>query len=1654
LPCAVIQDPIPIIQFPSPPASPTPTVVDNASFLTDITIPDDAVLSANQSFAKTWRLRNTGDSTWGAGYQLAFTTGNQLGAPGSVPLPRSVAPGETVDIRVNMVAPTAGGTYQGDWRLRNAQGISFGDRIWVRISVPFGSAPPPPTPGGAENIALQGVDFPPVVRPNQSFRPRVTVRINQGQLLQSRGDMLRNTDGKLYGAWPQVAVAGTVNSGQNYTFEFYQNNPITAPSGEGTYESKWRVWRDGNWAGPEIAIRFDVRNGGGTRPNPPGLVSPNNWAVSRNGSTPPLCASAPSGLKYYFQIYESHDTPESGWQNSSCWTPPTLGAFTYKWHVKARDSASGLESDWSNPWNFSIDSQQLTMDDIVFTPSSPSATDDVRVYTCVRGFGSIGLSLKIEANTATDGSASGEWQWIHHLGTFCYDRNNSNSWPTWGTRPLADGTHLIRATGFGPQGQTVVKEAQYTLNRRRPSDTQHLTPETNGWANSRTVTFSWQPALRATGYQLLVATDPPTPQNAMLNVTLNSTTTNYSFTFDRSYPQLYAQVVASNELGSAGGWWTFGIDTSPPTASVTALPATTTETQFAVSWGGADTPSGVRWYNVQYRDGGRPDSPWIDWKTSTAETAAIFTGEAGHTYSFRAQALDNAGNLGSYAGGDGDTTTTVDLAARPQTPWWNASYAHKRNVIVLNNDADGLSAGYPVRLHFDATTSPTAGDLYNASQSPMKGADFRIVYNNQTELPRFVQTFANDRIDIWFDLRADIGSTPGSDNASYQLYYGNAAAATPSSGPDIVFQPSADANTIGLWRFGEGAGATVSDSSGRGYNGTASNMSWGAGKFGPAGGFNGTNAVVNLGNSSEFNLSSFSAEAWIYFTDLGTERSVFIKHASDGSLIYDADTVDGEPFLRLNGNSCYVRSNRKLVPGRWYHLAWTYDGATARTFVNGELTNSSNCGQSLRTGDSTLWLGGDGKFNNKYINGYIQHARLSNIARPSFAYGGYASIDAEPSVAAGDSIQPPIPTAPDLAVLDVTTYPNEDGSVLVQVIGRNQGDGPTQNGFDIDLYTDHQPTGAGDYAGSVHFWEASPIDAGGVITLTTLLTDTGSPLLASTTSQVAPLSEITRTLFVQADSGGVIDEPNKADNISSRTEVCFAAADSYEGDDTASQAKSIAIGQAQTHNIDSLGDQDWVKFVAQAGEAYVIRTADLDSTADTYLSLYDTDGTSLLAANDDDGTSLSSQIEWVAPGTGTYYVQVKHWNPNMSGCGTSYDLVIATGNRAPAVSPIADHIMRAGTSDNITVSAVDPDGTTPDLSASNLPSFAAFTDNGDGTGTLVLNPGIDAAGTYSNITVTASDGELSGSSSFNLEIKAAVQPLNCDMAEDFSYNAADWTLWKNATTVNSGGNIFLRLRPPANNDAEAWANINRPDLAGYTYITLRINTHGAILLGGDASAQYLDQDGWKYVSLSDYVVQGQNSWQTVTMPIGDYPGFDKSQEFSRFGFRFWMSRASTIDVDDIQLCTGGAPLPPPMTCNTIEDFSSGAWTLWRNAAMITQGGDRLLRLTPPAGDDAEAWADVNNPDLVAYTYVRMSINTHAASLLGGDASAQYLDQDGWKYVSLSDYVIQGLNGWQRVTIPISDYPGFDKSQEFSRFGFRFWMFSTSTIDIDDIQFCN
>lgn len=114
------------------------------------TIADGTVLAPGTQFTQVWTLRNSGAHAWPADCSVRFTGGDVMfnldtKRPSSISdlvkaaesnvVRRTVEVGEEVDFTVKMRAPEQQGRVTSYWRLKDADGLVFGDNLWCEIFV-------------------------------------------------------------------------------------------------------------------------------------------------------------------------------------------------------------------------------------------------------------------------------------------------------------------------------------------------------------------------------------------------------------------------------------------------------------------------------------------------------------------------------------------------------------------------------------------------------------------------------------------------------------------------------------------------------------------------------------------------------------------------------------------------------------------------------------------------------------------------------------------------------------------------------------------------------------------------------------------------------------------------------------------------------------------------------------------------------------------------------------------------------------------------------------------------------------------------------------------------------------------------------------------------------------------------------------------------------------------------------------------------------------------------------------------------------------------------------------------------------------------------------------------------------------------------------
>ena len=186
---------------------------------------------------------------------------------------------------------------------------------------------------------------------------------------------------------------------------------------------------------------------------------------------------------------------------------------------------------------------------------------------------------------------------------------------------------------------------------------------------------------------------------------------------------------------------------------------------------------------------------------------------------------------------------------------------------------------------------------------------------------------------------------------------------------------------VAAYHFNEASGATLTDVSGKNNHGTLVNGPvWiTAGKYGGALTFDGLNDLVAIADAAALDLTTgMTIEAWVKPSSVSGWRTVVLKETA-GNLAYAlyANQSVQRPAveLRIGSKTHNVSGTNALSTATWTHLAATYDGATARLYINGTQVSSRAVTGNLLTSANPLRIGGNLVWG-EYYRGQIDEVRI------------------------------------------------------------------------------------------------------------------------------------------------------------------------------------------------------------------------------------------------------------------------------------------------------------------------------------------------------------------------------------------------------------------------------------------------------------------------------------------------------------------------------------------------------------------------------------------------------------------------------------------------------------------------------------------------------
>ena len=194
---------------------------------------------------------------------------------------------------------------------------------------------------------------------------------------------------------------------------------------------------------------------------------------------------------------------------------------------------------------------------------------------------------------------------------------------------------------------------------------------------------------------------------------------------------------------------------------------------------------------------------------------------------------------------------------------------------------------------------------------------------------------------------------------------------------------------VAAYGFDQGSGTTVADSSGYANDGTISGASWtSSGKYGSALSFDGTDDSVSIPDSDSLDLTSaLTLSAWVKpDATYNRYQNIIVKerNGNDGSYVLAGDsTTNSRPGveIRKSGGWEAARAPDPLTAGQWSHLAATWDGSTAKVYLNGTLVKTQSMTGTIVDSTGLLRIGGTAVFgNNRHVDGLIDEVRIYSRA--------------------------------------------------------------------------------------------------------------------------------------------------------------------------------------------------------------------------------------------------------------------------------------------------------------------------------------------------------------------------------------------------------------------------------------------------------------------------------------------------------------------------------------------------------------------------------------------------------------------------------------------------------------------------------------------------
>jgi chitodextrinase len=406
--------------------------------------------------------------------------------------------------------------------------------------------------------------------------------------------------------------------------------------------------------------------------------------------------------------------------------------------------------------------------------------------------------------------------------------------------------------------------------------------------------------------------------------------------------RLYNRGLSSAEVSAIYSYTGGPPDSTPPSTPGNVSATAVSPSQINVSWSASTDNVGVAGYRL-FRNG-----------TLAGTVATLSYSDTGlaasTTYSYTVSAFDAAGNVSGLS-----TAATATTGAVDTTPPSVSITAPSANSTVSNT----------ITVTATASDNVAVGDVQFQLDGVNLGADL-------TSAPYTISWNTATASNGSHNLTAIARDTSHNSTTSavVQVTVNNTVTGPPSGG------------LIGYWNFDEGSGSVAHDTSGGGHDGAVNGAAWTTGKINTGLRFTGTSSAI----TPAFALGApFSISAWVnpsVIPQVGYVRIAETHYATGFYL--GTDTTGTKYKLIVNGGSgitgscSYGCAEGGTISSGWHLVTATFDGATARLYVDNAVVGSDTFTPSTASLPFNIGVAYTGS--GYGWNGTIDEVRLYNRA--------------------------------------------------------------------------------------------------------------------------------------------------------------------------------------------------------------------------------------------------------------------------------------------------------------------------------------------------------------------------------------------------------------------------------------------------------------------------------------------------------------------------------------------------------------------------------------------------------------------------------------------------------------------------------------------------